>query len=68
MNGKLAKHIRAFSGRAGHPAVAYDQPAWVFSGGRVRGGPGVTVRLSKDCDRYLAQRMKRAIARGHARG
>ena len=67
MNGRLAKAIRGATRRPGRPDVEYDQPARGYQG-RYRGGPGVTVFLTRGCDRYHVQRMKRAIQRAIRRG
>lgn len=61
MNGKLAKAIRKANRKPGRADVAYHAREW-------RLGKQSPLRLTKDCDRYHHQRMKRAIQRGAGRG
>ena len=68
MNQKLAKAIRRANRKPGRATAAYVVEPAPYAAPGTRALLHGNVRLSKDCDRYHHQRMKRAIQRGAGRG
>lgn len=59
MNGRLVKAIRGATRKAGRPTVEYAiDPAPMWAGPGTRQLMHGQVRLTKNCDRYHAKRLK----------